>query len=604
MPHRTGPAHGHHLALTAPPREVTCPSPPAGRDICPDGSRLDDRSVNPHNHPVEPSRPPSTPWPPWGHALAAWSLGLSLTGVFTLVASRDAHVRELERFHRLAEGHAGFVDAHIESYRGALLRLADHIALNRAIGPVEWSRCIERLQLAENFPSFREIGFAAHLGGLPSPGTPKGLPLQPPAPCDPPDHPDCRQWIVVFASGSQPDHFLAPGAEFACDPVLQKALARPDPLQPWITRPRILPGGIRGLTLLQPVVAPSSADAKPTLLGYVYGSFEFDRLLNESLDWSTREVALEVFESPAPDPESRWNNQPPVTLQQGNGWSPRIRETFQRHRYAGIAFVRVSTTPLFDRASLRLRALFIGCTGFLLSTAIAAIVLVQTRGRRRAEALTAELTESRALLRQESERRERLSRDIHDETIQDLYVAGLGLARLRSQVRTEPKAVAQLDASRSTLESVMRRLRGFLVEIDPGPASPEQLVPALSRLIEQLQRTTDATLQLSVPPDLADPIPAEPTLEILHFVREATFNALRHAQPSRVQIHIQATPTTLTAVVEDDGRGFDPATATSRGGFGLHLLQKRAQTLGGTLTVQTQTVGSTRLVLSLPRIPV
>jgi len=558
--------------------------------------------VNPHNHPVEPSSPPSLPWPPWGHALAAWSLGLSLTGVFTLVASRDARARELERFHRLAEGHAGWVEAHIESYRGALLRLADQIALNTTTRPVDWSRSIERLQLAENFPSFREVGFAAYLGGLPAAGVPTGLPLQPPLPCDPPDHPGCRQWIVVFASGSEPGHFLAPGAEFASDAVLQKALARPDPLQPWITRPRSLPGGIRGLTLLQPVVASSSTNTRPTLLGYVYGSFEFDRLLNESLDWSTREVAVEVFESPVPEPENRWNNQPPATLQEANGWTPRIRETFPRPRYSGIAFVRVSTTPLFDRASLRLRALFIGCTGFLLSTAIAGIVLVQTRGRRRAEALSAELSESRALLRQESERRERLSRDIHDETIQDLYAAGLGLARLRSQLRTEPKAVAQLDASRSTLENVMRRLRGFLVEIDPGPASPEQLVPALSRLIEQLQRTTDATLHLSVPPDLNDPIPPEATLQILHFVRETTFNALRHAQPSQVCIRIEATATALTAVVEDDGRGFDPSTAASRGGFGLHLLQKRAQTLGGTLTVQTQTGSSTRLVLSLPRL--
>jgi signal transduction histidine kinase len=334
--------------------------------------------------------------------------------------------------------------------------------------------------------------------------------------------------------------------------------------------------------------------------GVVFGSFDFDVFLANSLDWAAREVAVEAFDTPDLQPDSRWNNSTPASLAGPPGWKPRLQASFRRNRFSATAYVRVTTTPLFDRASLRLRSLFIAVTGFLLSSAVSGIVFAQTRGLRRSEALSNELSESRELLRHESARRERLGRDIHDETLQDLYVAGLHLSRLRQQLKDRPQGIADLDQFRATLESVMRRLRAFLVAIDPSPVESGNLSTALSRLVEQAQRGTTAriTLDASCIADLT--LLPETNLEILHFIREATCNALRHAAPTSVEVSLKRTPGRILALVRDNGHGFDPEAAAQSGGFGLSHLQRRASALHARLEIHSVPGGPTRLSLSIP----
>lgn len=49
----------------------------------------------------------------------------------------------------------------------------------------------------------------------------------------------------------------------------------------------------------------------------------------------------------------------------------------------------------------------------------------------------------------------------------------------------------------------------------------------------------------------------------------------------------------LTLDVEDDGRGFDPAAAST--GFGLAGMEERARRLGATLTIRSQVGEGTRI---------
>lgn len=542
----------------------------------------------------------SAAWPPWGHALASFALGISLTGVLALMASRDASARERERFERLAEGHAGWIDGQVELHRTALLRIADHLAFHPTATTRNWSEVIARLDLPDTLPAFREIGYAQPHHGIWQPQKFPSLPVPTPLPCPSTNSPDCREWAVVFASRAHPGSRLSIGNELASTPRIRTWLDSALRGVPVITGPHALSDGTRGLTLIQPLITGRHPDGRPAVQGVVFGSFDFDVFLAHSLDWAAREVAVEVFDSPDLQADTRWNNSTPASLAGPAGWKPRLQASFRRNRFDDIAYVRVTTTPLFDRASLRLRSLFIASTGFLLSSAISGIVFVQTLGRRRAEALSAELAESRELLRHESSRRERLGRDIHDETLQDLYVTGLHLGRLRQHLKDRPSVVSELDQSRSALESVMRRLRAFLVAIDPSPAGSEDLATSLCRLVEQAQRGTTARITLEPSSPLDIPLHPETNLEILHFVREATCNALRHASPSAVVVSLRKSRDCITATVTDDGRGFDPEAASQSGGYGLAQLQRRAASLHGELEIHSLPGGPTRLTLSIP----
>jgi signal transduction histidine kinase len=83
--------------------------------------------------------------------------------------------------------------------------------------------------------------------------------------------------------------------------------------------------------------------------------------------------------------------------------------------------------------------------------------------------------------------------------------------------------------------------------------------------------------------------------------KEAVHNAARHAGATAVRIALTFDAGQLELVVEDNGRGFDPAAATGRGN-GLANMARRLADLGGTCTLEAaQGRGCTvRFKITLP----
>ncbi|MGC7405728.1 7TM diverse intracellular signaling domain-containing protein [Pandoraea pneumonica] len=85
---------------------------------------------------------------------------------------------------------------------------------------------------------------------------------------------------------------------------------------------------------------------------------------------------------------------------------------------------------------------------------------------------------------------------------------------------------------------------------------------------------------------------AAQSLELLRILQEALTNVLKHSRASRVQIdvrhHADRDGKRITLRVEDNGIGFDIGhehAVPHREGAGLHSMRRRAQRLGGTMTL-------------------
>jgi signal transduction histidine kinase len=86
-------------------------------------------------------------------------------------------------------------------------------------------------------------------------------------------------------------------------------------------------------------------------------------------------------------------------------------------------------------------------------------------------------------------------------------------------------------------------------------------------------------------------------------VKEALTNALKHSAAKEVQVRAKAAAGALEIIVQDDGRGFDPTQALARGQqHGTGNMRRRAQTIGGTLTLRSAPGHGTTISLrvSLP----
>jgi signal transduction histidine kinase len=87
---------------------------------------------------------------------------------------------------------------------------------------------------------------------------------------------------------------------------------------------------------------------------------------------------------------------------------------------------------------------------------------------------------------------------------------------------------------------------------------------------------------------------------IYRVVQEAVHNAQKHADASAISILLQRHDGQLTTLVEDNGRGFDPAAIPAGRGLGLIGMRERAELVRGSLVVESGTDAGTRVRLLVP----
>ena len=260
--------------------------------------------------------------------------------------------------------------------------------------------------------------------------------------------------------------------------------------------------------------------------GVVFLSWRMGDLFRTVFDEEPREVVLEIFDGTEPLEERRWNTFPPAWLgpvaaevrkrtsgadastdppPHVGGYQPAFTADLLKPNYGEKVLVRGHSTPWFDRQSQRGRAWLVAGAGSLLSMALAGLVFVQTRGRSRAESLAADLAESRELLRRAAAERERLSRDLHDGTVQSLYAVGLGLGRVRRGLGGSAEG-ERIGHALVELDEVVADLRRFLVELDPGVSPMQRPEAALGELVARMRRVSATELEFTVAPGFQAPL--------------------------------------------------------------------------------------------------
>jgi signal transduction histidine kinase len=103
---------------------------------------------------------------------------------------------------------------------------------------------------------------------------------------------------------------------------------------------------------------------------------------------------------------------------------------------------------------------------------------------------------------------------------------------------------------------------------------------------------------------LEERLPPQVETALYRVVQEALTNVARHAQASRVHLHLERTASAVAASIEDDGRGFEVEKTmgpeAARRGAGLIGMRERVISLGGTFHIQSRPGEGTRLTIEIP----
>ena len=203
-------------------------------------------------------------------------------------------------------------------------------------------------------------------------------------------------------------------------------------------------------------------------------------------------------------------------------------------------------------------------------------------------AVTAELAR-RDVARQREQERSRILGDLHDGVGPEL--AGLSMA-VQAELRRNPTPL--LASLASGLAAARGDLRRIVSGLTPSALQDTDLDVALARLVESF-RAADGQIELST--DLGPGIAPDVAVAVYRSVAEGVANALRHGHADHVTVHVAASHDgTVHVDVHDNGAG-----GALVPGVGLTSLQRRAEDLGGRLSIRPKQPTGVHLHLELPR---
>ncbi len=203
------------------------------------------------------------------------------------------------------------------------------------------------------------------------------------------------------------------------------------------------------------------------------------------------------------------------------------------------------------------------------------------------------------------EERIRLARDLHDGVLQSLTGIRLEIRALSGAITDEDDSVrARLIALEHALGIEQRELRYFIGGLRPGTSAGGSLATRLDALRERLALEWKTPVSIRVSPEFQE-CPRELAQAVPLMVHEAVVNALKHAQPTRVNVNVDGALDRLRIVVSDDGRGFPfkgryDHRALGESTTAPRSLFDRVSSLGGKMSIESSDTGSrVEMVVSL-----
>jgi signal transduction histidine kinase len=125
----------------------------------------------------------------------------------------------------------------------------------------------------------------------------------------------------------------------------------------------------------------------------------------------------------------------------------------------------------------------------------------------------------------------------------------------------------------------------------------------LSSALEELARATRERFGLDCRFEAREPVAAASktmATHLYHIAQEAVNNAIKHGNARSIRLRLEERDGRLELRVEDDGQGIAPAKLAVGSGMGLHIMDYRARSIGGTLSVGAGAGGGTAICCCVP----
>jgi signal transduction histidine kinase/ligand-binding sensor domain-containing protein len=195
----------------------------------------------------------------------------------------------------------------------------------------------------------------------------------------------------------------------------------------------------------------------------------------------------------------------------------------------------------------------------------------------------------------------RMSREIHDTLLQGLAGMALEVDDLAHTLEgAAPGTRERVLAMRKRVEDYLRQARLSIMDLRAPDLATKNLAQALREAGQRAIGDRPVRLGLVVQGELRACSPRVKE-QLLLIGQEAVSNAVRHGNPTSVEVELSCDEDRMRLRISDDGRGFDPGeTGEAEGHFGLRGMRERAQQVRGSVVIHSTPGHGTRVEAVVP----
>jgi len=206
----------------------------------------------------------------------------------------------------------------------------------------------------------------------------------------------------------------------------------------------------------------------------------------------------------------------------------------------------------------------------------------------------------RSQVAQESsaQERERVARELHDSLEQNLSAVAF---QIDNSIRFYDKEMNEklgpaLQITKKMLKACQRESREAIYDLR---GSDEESAAWRDEMLLSEAERLGAEIRLRIVGDSYS-LDSDDKRQLRRIIREATYNALRHGGSSEIRVEYIYEPENFTAIVRDNGTGFDVNSPRPDGHFGLAGMEERAGRIGAKFILESEPGSGTTVTITLP----
>lgn len=207
----------------------------------------------------------------------------------------------------------------------------------------------------------------------------------------------------------------------------------------------------------------------------------------------------------------------------------------------------------------------------------------------------------RVVQAQEAER-QRVARELHDETGQALTAIGMGLRGASTILHQDAdKAALNLRQLEGLVATSLNELQRLIADLRPSHLDDLGLPAALRWYCTEIQNRLPIKATVETHGETKD-LPAEVKIVLFRVAQEALTNVLKHAEASRACVRLFFLEDEVELQVEDNGHGIEAGILQNphRPSWGLLGMEERATLLGGELSIESRRGRGTLVKVTVP----